>query len=152
MKVPGVTQPGGICNKPVDMTSVFPTLIHQCGLPQLQGLDGNDITPLLKNPSAAWKYPAISEINVGNFAVRSQDWRYIRYSDGKEELYDRKKDPNEWYNLASDPAYAKIINDHKKWLPAKVAKETAGKKQFFFDPHDYTYMNRETGEFIDGKK
>jgi arylsulfatase A-like enzyme len=49
--------------------------------------------------------------------VRSEDWRYIRYADGGEELYDMRKDPEEWTNLASDPAFAKVIAEHRQWLP-----------------------------------
>jgi hypothetical protein len=28
-----------------------------------------------------------------------------------------KNDPQEWKNLAADPAHAAIISEHKKWLP-----------------------------------
>jgi arylsulfatase A-like enzyme len=53
----------------------------------------------------------------GNHAVRSDRWRYIRYSDGSQELYDHSKDPWEWTNLATQPEYAEVIDEHKKWLP-----------------------------------
>jgi arylsulfatase A-like enzyme len=53
----------------------------------------------------------------GNHAVRSDRWRYIRYSDGSEELYDHSRDPWEWTNLAAQPEYAEVIDEHKKWLP-----------------------------------
>ena len=55
----------------------------------------------------------------GNHAVRSDRWRYIRYSDGTEELYDHMKDPHEWTNIAADPRYKKVIISHKIWLPKK---------------------------------
>ncbi len=61
--------------------------------------------------------PAITSHNKGNHGIRSENWRYIRYADGSEELYDMQKDPNEWTNLAGDPAYAAVIADHKKWIP-----------------------------------
>ena len=44
----------------------------------------------------------------GNHAVRDDRWRYIRYADGSEELYDHDKDPNEWANLAKNPEYDEI--------------------------------------------
>lgn len=151
MKVPGVTRTNSTCDRPVDMVNVFPTLIRLCGLPALNGLDGHDMTGLLQKTDADWPYPAISEIQNGNAAVRSQDWRYIRYHDGSEELYDRRADPNEWYNLSGDKSYAKVMEDHRKWAP-KFAPALPGKSAFYFDPYAYTYMDRKTGAFIDGKK
>jgi arylsulfatase A-like enzyme len=133
------------------MVNVMPTLINLCGLPGLNGLDGHDMSGLLKKPDSQWPYPAISEIQNGNAAVRTQDWRFIRYHDGSEELYDRKADPNEWYNLAGDARYAKVMEDHRRWVPL-FAPALPGKSAFYFDPYAYTYMDRKTGAFIDGKK
>jgi len=56
-----------------------------------------------------------------NHAVRSECWRYIRYADGTEELYDHSKDPNEWTNLAGEGQYAGVIKDHAKWIPQQNA-------------------------------
>lgn len=151
ISAPGVTKSNAICDKPVDMTNVFPTLINLCKLPPLSGLDGHDMTRLLRNPNASWDFPAISEIKVGNAAIRSQNWRYIRYQDGSEELYDRKKDPNEWNNLARGKEYQSVILEHRKWVP-EFAKSLPGKDAFYFDPATYTYMDRKSGAFIDGKK
>ena len=41
-----------------------------------------------------------------NHTVRNAGWRYIRYENGDEELYDETKDPNEWTNLATKPEFA----------------------------------------------
>ncbi|MGC3969019.1 MAG: hypothetical protein QM775_17120 [Pirellulales bacterium] len=49
--------------------------------------------------------------------MRSRDFRYIRYADGTEELYDRRTDPNEWTNVVGDSRYADVVAEHKKWLP-----------------------------------
>jgi len=49
--------------------------------------------------------------------VRSENWRYIRYHDGSEELYDETKDPLEWTNLAKDSRFSSIKADLAKWLP-----------------------------------
>ncbi|MCX6326946.1 MAG: sulfatase [Bacteroidia bacterium] len=152
IKVPGITKPNSVCDKPVDMVNVFPTLITLCGLPKMDGLDGHDMTPLLKNPGSEWNYPAITEIKVGHVAIRSQNWRYIHYNDGTEELYDRINDPNEWTNLAGDVKYNNIIEMHRKWIPASFAKPVPGKASYYFDPCTYTFMNRETGAFVDGKE
>ena len=55
----------------------------------------------------------------GNHAVRSARWRYIRYADGSEELYDHRDDPNEWRNVVADRP--RIARDLRRFLPASDA-------------------------------
>jgi len=76
------------------------------------------LSPLLDNPDSEWDHPAITTYQQNNHAVRSRDFRYIRYADGSEELYDHRNDPKEWKNLAVDPKYREIMDEHAKWLPA----------------------------------
>ena len=59
----------------------------------------------------------VMTMGKGNHAVRSDRWRYIRYADGSEELYDHSNDPWEWTNLAGKPGYKDIIEQHRKCLP-----------------------------------
>lgn len=91
------------------------------GLPAKADNDGQSLVPLLRNPAAKWERPALMTEGRGNHAIRSERWRYIRYSDGVEELYDHAIDPWEWKNLAADPHYAAVIAEHKKWLPKQEA-------------------------------
>jgi hypothetical protein len=72
---------------------------------------------MLKNPQMKWRYPSVTTHGRNNHAIRSQHFRYIRYSDGSEEFYDHRTDPNEWHNLAGKPEYDSIIAEHKQWLP-----------------------------------
>ena len=75
------------------------------------------LAPQLKDAAAKRERPAITSHNPGNHGIRSERWRYIRYADGSEELYDLQNDPHEWTNLAGQPGHAAIIARHKKWLP-----------------------------------
>ena len=59
----------------------------------------------------------------GNHAVRSERYRYIRYYDGSEELYDHEIDPNEWTNLAGDPDYAAVRAELAERLPKEDAPD-----------------------------
>jgi len=105
---PGVTAPGTRTARPVGTIDLFPTLNELCGLPAPGGLDGQSLVPLLRNPSLDWKRPALTTHGRGNHALRNERWRYIRYENGDEELYDHANDPNEWTNLADNPEYAAI--------------------------------------------
>jgi arylsulfatase A-like enzyme len=121
---PGVTRPGGRCERPVSMIDVYPTLIDLCKLRPRPGLEGTSITPLLRNPRAEWNRPVLTTYGKDNHAIRSHRWRYIRYSDGAEELYDRLADEMEWENLAQRPEYAMVKSELARWLPAVNAPES----------------------------
>jgi arylsulfatase A-like enzyme len=68
----------------------------------------------------------ITNHNAGNNAVRTEDWRYIRYADGSEELYDIRADPNEWHNLASRSELAATKAELARWIPAYNASPALG--------------------------
>jgi arylsulfatase A-like enzyme len=96
---------------------LHPTLIALAGLPPREPLDCRSLLPLLENPAAEWPHPALITHGRGNHAVRDERYRYIRYSNGEEELYDHDVDPNEWTNLAADPAQRPIIESLRRHLP-----------------------------------
>ena len=123
---PGVTKQRSICHKPVGMLDLFPTLNELCKLPRVEGVSGQSIAPLLTQPKRSWLRPALTSHGQGNHALRSERWRYIRYADGGEELYDHSNDPNEWTNLAQRPEFADVKADHARWLPES---DVASKKR-----------------------
>ncbi len=125
-KVPGVTQPGGACGRAVDYSSIYPTLCELTGLPLPTHLDGKSIVSLLKNPQAAWDTPALTTHGRKNHAVRTEGWRYIRYANGDEELYDTTADPLEYTNLAGHTEHAARKAELAKWLPKTEAENLPG--------------------------
>jgi len=100
LAAPGLTG-GRRCNEPVSLLDVFPTLGELCGLPEVADLDGVSLAPLLKRPKRRTGRTVVITQGFQNHAVRSDKWRYIRYADGTEELYDQIEDPKNFYNLAS---------------------------------------------------
>jgi arylsulfatase A-like enzyme len=122
---PGVAS-GAKCGRPAELLDVYPTLAELCGLPQRDGLEGQSLVPQLKDASAPRDRPALTTHGPGNHGVRTERWRYIRYDDGSEELYDHAADPNEWTNLAADPAHAHVKRDLAKWLPPASADPLPG--------------------------
>jgi arylsulfatase A-like enzyme len=127
--VPGITKERSICKVPVDLTALYPTLLEVCGLPKDKSCDGMSVLPLLKGNKANWKRPALMTYKKGNHALRADRWRYIRYADGTEELYDHEKDPNEWDNLAQEPKCSAIIDSYRKWLPVNEMNQVPDLKR-----------------------
>ncbi len=103
--------------RPVSLLDLYPTLVELAGLPAKSGLDGVSLVPLLKNPSAAWERSALTTDGFKNHALRTDRWRYIRYADGAEELYDHDNDPLERSNLATKLEFTKIKEGLQQWLP-----------------------------------
>jgi arylsulfatase A-like enzyme len=97
---PGVTKPGGRCDRTVDFMSIYPTLCDLTGLATPKHNEGMSIKKLLVDPKAEWKLPALTTHGFQNHAVRTEQWRYIRYANGDEELYDHDQDEFEFANLA----------------------------------------------------
>ncbi len=122
---PGVTKPGTISHRAVDTTSIFPTICELAGAPIPKHAEGVSIKALLAKPTMEWKQPAITTHLCNNHAITTEDWRYIRYADGSEELYNEKNDPHEWTNLASKPEHAKVKKDLAKFLPKVNAQPVA---------------------------
>jgi arylsulfatase A-like enzyme len=112
---PGIAK--GVSSQPAELLDIYPTLSELIGATKPDHLEGLSLMPQLKDAKVKRERPAITTHNHDNHGVRSENWRYIQYADGSEELYDMKKDPNEWVNLIGKPGYEKIIAEHKKWIP-----------------------------------
>lgn len=108
---------GKKCNQPVEMLDIYPTLLDLCGLPANKMNEGMSIKPLIKNPESKWNYFAISTYGRNNHAVISDQYRYIRYEDESEELYDHQNDSNEWTNIADNPENGVLKENFLKHLP-----------------------------------
>jgi arylsulfatase A-like enzyme len=133
--LPGGSSGGAACDRVVSLQDIYPTIVDLCGLPPAPEIDGRSLVPLLKNPKTEWPHPALSSYDFGEFSVRTERWRYTRYIDDSDELYDHSKDPEEWTNLASDPACAEVKAELARSIPENPAplKRTSLK----LAPHHY---------------
>lgn len=119
--LPGGTPAGARCERVTSLVDLFPTMNELCGLGEKAGLDGRSLVPLLKNPSAAWDHAALTAYDFAEFSVRVEGWRYTRYIDDSEELYDEVRDPHEWTNLAYDPKHQDVKARIARHIPSSQA-------------------------------
>jgi arylsulfatase A-like enzyme len=127
---PGVSRPGTRFDGVVGLVDLYPTLVELSGLPAEEDLDGTSFAAALRSPDEAWDRTAVSTFGPGNHAVRTQRWRYIRYADGTEELYDHDADPMEWTNLAGDPAHDELKRELARRLPHRDAPDPVRDSEF----------------------
>ena len=139
LRSPGVSKAGGSCDRPISLVDLFPTLLDLCDLPSNtmkndkgRPLDGFSLKPLLIDPvggkwkgptealTALYKWAKYYDPAKQNYSLRSSDWRYVRYENGKEELYAVTKDPYEWENLALDPSHVKTLKKYRSKLLARI--------------------------------
>lgn len=157
IKSPGSSQPGTVSKVPVSLIDIYPTLIDLCGLPKNtlkndkgRNLDGFSLLPLIQKPNennwegpksvltAMYNWSTEYTPNQQSYALKNKQWRYIRYSNGKEELYDLMTDPKEWQNLVGLSKYKNQINAFRKELLLRIssksfnAQSSAGKKDADF--------------------
>ena len=112
---------GAECDNPVGLIDLYPTLLDICNLPKVARLDGVSLHSMLENPRMANDRLVVTTFDKGNHALSGTRWRYIRYQDGSEELYNRQDDPNEWVNLASRKENASVRERLSKALDKIVA-------------------------------
>ncbi|MGD8323945.1 MAG: sulfatase [Gammaproteobacteria bacterium] len=122
---PGITDAGSRSMRPVSLMDLYPTLAELAGLAVPEYVEGQSLVPLLRDPDAQWDAPAVTTYGFNNHAVRSERYRYIRYADGNEELYDSIEDPNEWHNLADDRSVRRVKRELARWIPTENAPALA---------------------------
>lgn len=105
----------------MSLLDIYPTLLDLVDLPAVKGLEGMSLLPLLEDPSARRVEPAVTTWHYNNHSVRSLNFRYTRYRDGTEELYDHRSDPGEHRNLAADSEYEEVRARLAAYLPKNNA-------------------------------
>ena len=119
---PGIVQ-GKKSEVTVSLIDMYPTFVEQCNLePPRQHLEGQSLAKTLADPdSGKDRNVLLPYLEPGEYAVINRQWRYIRYGDDGEELYDVQADPHEWVNLAHDTGYADRMRELRRAAPQTFA-------------------------------
>lgn len=119
---------GRACSRPVGLIDLYPTIAELTGMEIPDGLDGTSLRPLMDDPDAdgpALCAPEFTMQGRGNYSLRDETWRYTRYFDGSEELFNHVEDPYEWTNLADRADADEVKRRFVERLP-DFAQPTAG--------------------------
>ncbi|WP_204344046.1 sulfatase [Psychroserpens algicola] len=130
---------------PVEMLSIYPTLLELSGLPAYSKNEGTSLARLMQKNEGVNESYAITTFGMNNHAIKKDGYRYIRYEDGKEEFYDHSVDPNEWHNEADNPKYKSEIEALKVLLP-KVNSKWDSESNYTFQPYFVEQKTRVNGE------
>ena len=128
MRTPGMKTGGQRCERPVNLLDIYPTLLELAGLSKKADVEGRSLVPLLHNPDMEWRFPTVTTYGPNNHSVRSKRWRYTRYAEGSEELYDHKSDEMEWTNLAGEKQFASVKHRLARLLPKVNAAPSPERK------------------------
>jgi arylsulfatase A-like enzyme len=111
------------CSQTVSLIDLYPTLVEYCGLGKpRQELDGKSLVPVFANRKQKWERPGFTSVGENYSSVRGERYRYIRYPDGSEELYDHRHDPYEHNNLATKKSLRPVIATLSAAIPARFEK------------------------------
>ena len=126
---------GKVIDSPAEMLSIYPTLLDLCGLPAYELNEGINLVPLMQDEEPDENAPfAVTTFGWNNHGLRTSNFRYIRYEDGGEELYDHREDPNEWINIAGKTENEAIKAELQELLPKNDSRWNVH-SQYTFQPY-----------------
>ncbi len=113
---------GGSVDETASLIDMYPTFVDLCGLPEVDGLEGQSLAGTLQDSKTAQDRDVlVPGLKPNEYAIINQKWRYIHYADDSEELYNLKKDSNEWDNMAEQEGYEPIKEKLRNSAPKTFA-------------------------------
>jgi arylsulfatase A-like enzyme len=103
----------------VNLLDLAPTIADMTGVPAKREWEGKSLLPLVKNPDQDWQEHTHTTFGMGNHTISTERWQYLHYFDGSEELYDLKRDPDEFVNLAGELKYKAVKERLFGYLPVE---------------------------------
>ena len=127
MSLPGVIEPGSVCDEFVSLVDIMPTLVELAGAPTAGDVDGRSLLPLIRGERPDdWRDDIFAEFHGYESAlcsirmVRTRNWKYVYNPCSEDELYDLVSDPAELHNLAGKLGFKNVLRRMKErmmqWL------------------------------------
>ncbi len=147
----GVIEPGLINTEMVQNLDFAQTILDVANIEQPGDMQGESLVPLLTGKTEVWnrkavyyhyyEYPSIHMVKR-HYGIVSEEYKLVHfYYDVDEwELYDRKKDPNELYNVFDDPTYTQVVIDMKEKL--KKMREEYGDSEELDQQYIEKYLEK----------
>lgn len=132
---------------PVEMLSIYPTLLELSGLPAYDRNEGKSLVAMMNNDEGINKAYALTTFGMNNHAIAKDGFRYIQYEDGTQEFYDHSIDANEWNNEVNNSKYANKIEEFKRYLPKENSKWDVVSK-YTFQPY-FVEQKERTSKSLD---
>jgi arylsulfatase A-like enzyme len=132
---PGVSKDGERTRQPVTLTDLYPTLCELVGIPVPAQCTGGSLVEQIREPSAIDERTSLTSFvfhqdnRIPSHAVSDAKYRFIKYADGFEELYDLDKDRGEFTNLAKDPSFAEVSAKLRQRIPVNAEKQVINPKR-----------------------
>ena len=115
IKVPG--KKPAVCHSFAELIDLYPTISKLCGLEVPARLQGKDISRMFDDPNHQVREAAFCVAPMRNgFLLREDQWAYIQYGEDASkgiELFDMKKDPQQYTNLSEKPEFAAVVANFK---------------------------------------
>jgi arylsulfatase A-like enzyme len=106
VRAPGKIAAGTVVDSLVEEVDVMPTLLELLEVKAPDGVQGQSLVALAKNPKARHKDAVFAEFPTVKMA-RTREWKLVHYTRAKYgELYHLTEDPHELTNLWDDAKYA----------------------------------------------
>jgi choline-sulfatase len=120
VRAPGTRPRNMVCADPVSGVDVFPTLCDLMGLPKPDRVQGQSLVKRWEGRESNPGRPIFSAQGVPGrnraMMVRTPEYKYATYDDGGAELYDLKRDPDEFDNRVDDSAYRAAVAELARQL------------------------------------
>ncbi len=126
----------------VYLYDLFPTLCAVCGVPAPSGIDGKDLSPVIKGKAKGVRTSLYTAYRNSVRAVRTDEWKLIRYPRRNySQLFNLKRDPLEIDNLANRPECQGTMKEMMALLMEgyKATDDTANMNPSVFLPLEYDY-------------